>query len=132
MREPGERGERRDDVAVGHRLLRQAVLLRERKREVPADDEREAEHDAVRVDGQVRRVVGDALATPRGAAGRRSDHDRPTVATIVRWRRTASTRENDGDGGHRSQPPPELEGQVRERDAKEDRVHGSVLGTSQP
>ena len=69
-----ERRERGDDVAVGHRLLRETVSLGERQREVPADDERGAEHDAVRVDGDVRRLVARrARHIHAAAAARRRD-----------------------------------------------------------
>ncbi len=109
--------ERGDHVTVGHRLLGEAVLLGERERQIPADDQRGAEHDAVGVDWDVRRFVARGAPDPR-ADGRRDRDDRRGDRVVL----LAATPGHDGvderDGSDGGERPPELEGHVRQRDAK--------------
>jgi len=117
-----DRRDGRDDVAVRHRLLRQPVTLGERERQVPADDQREAEHHAVRVDRQVRRLelgLAEHVACDTGGG---ADHERDARTATV-FAAEAEDREDRGDRRHGRERPPKLQGHRRERDTEEDRMH---------
>jgi hypothetical protein len=123
---PDDRRHRRHDVAVGHLLLRQPVAIGQAERQVPADDERAAEHDAVRVDGQGLLLERRVAIHHGGPDGRdRREHPEGGGPLLLGARGDASVA--DQDQGREGQPPPEHERPVRERDVEQDRVHAEVV-----
>ena len=114
------------DVAVGHRLLWQPVPIGESERQVRTHDEREAEHDAVRVDGDRRRIdaalpveVGEDEGPDREERG---DHRRPLLLALQGGSRVGH---RDDRADHEGRP--EHERVVRERDTKEDGMHDEAF-----
>ena len=100
-----DRRDRRDDVAVGHRLLRKPVALGERQREVPADDERQPEHDAVRVERQLRRLERHVAPHVRADPRAEPDDAAPRMAPPLSFVRCAPGGERERDDRDRPRAP---------------------------
>ena len=115
-------------------LFRNAILLREAHRDEPPDDERRPEHDAVRVDGDGRPGMREALAARRPRARLQADEDLGAGEQIERRRRQLRLRAVQSgqspppqvprEGGHREHDRHD-EQQLR-RDIDEDGAHGGL------